>query len=419
MRLIARAAWARLVSAAAALTLLGAACGPAAQPSTAPSQPTAPPAARLTTTPAAKEVAGPVRIGAAGPYTGNLANIGSDMLDAQKFAVEEWNNTNGGLFGRDVEVVEGDDQGDPQNAATVAEKFVSDPAIVGVVGPGTSGAVKAALPIYDRANLPIISASATNPDLSMTGAKVFHRVCPTDADQGPAIASFMVQDLKVQGAAMVDDKGTYSVGLADEVERKLKELGIGKIERFSVTPDEKDFSQILTRIKAANFDIVFTPLPNTAQAVAFARQMKQLGVDAKQMGGDGLFDKTEMIDKANGSTEGVYVSFIGPDVKGIPDATAFVDKYRKRFGRDPGTFAAQTYEATTILLGAIQKAGIKNGKIDRQAVNDAVSTTNNYKGILGIPIAFTERGDLKGGTIFIFQVQGKEFKQLKSVNASQ
>jgi branched-chain amino acid transport system substrate-binding protein len=350
-----------------------------------------------------------------GPFSGQLATYGQDVLNAAKLAVDEWNKQ-GGLFGTQIEIVEGDDQADPAQAARVAEKFVSDPAIVGMVGPLTSGATNSVLPIVERANLVLITPSATNPDLAKKGFKTFHRVCPTDADQGPALATFVVKDLGAKSVDIIDDKSTYAVGLGDQVEKTLKELGVTKMQRYSITPEDKDFSAVLTKVKADDPDILFTFITSSDQAAALAKQKRSLGIRATQVGGDGLYDVRGFIQGAEGATEGAYVSFIGPDIQSVPEAKQFVSNYKSKFGSDPGTFAAQTYVAVNILLEGVKKAGVKDGKIERKAVLDAVHATKDYKSILGIPISFTPEGNLAGGTIFIFQVKGDRFVQVKSVS---
>ncbi len=402
----------KIASIVAALVALSA-CVPAATPTPLATQSPATASSPAPTQP--PKAAGPIKIGVEGPFSGQLATYGQDFLNAAKLAVDEWNKK-GGLYGVQIEIVEGDDQADPAQAARVAEKFVSDPSVVGVIGPMTSGATNSVLPILERASLVLITPSATNPDLAKKGFKTFHRVCPTDADQGPALANFVVKDLGAKSVDIVDDKSTYAVGLGDQVEKTLKDLGITKIQRYSITPEDKDFSALLTKVKADDPDILFTFITSSDQAAALAKQKRSLGVRATQVGGDGLYDVRGFIQGAEGATEGAYVSFIGPDIQSVPQAKEFVTAYKSRFGSDPGTFAAQTYVALNILLEGIKKAGLQDGKVDRKAVLEAVHGTKDYQSILGIPITFTQEGNLAGGTIFMFQVKGDRFVQVKSVS---
>jgi branched-chain amino acid transport system substrate-binding protein len=352
-----------------------------------------------------------VKIGAAGPFTGQLAKIGTDALQSIKMAVEDF-NASGAMPGVTVSVVEGDDAADPAKATAVAEKYASDDAVVGVVGPMTSSAVKAALPILDEAGIPMVTQSATNDELSDMGVTVFHRICPKDGIQGPSIAQFLVDDLKVKKVYIIDDKGTYSQGLADQVEKALKDNGV-TTERAQITPEDKDFSAVLTKVKTFAPDMLFTPIPSPAQAAAIAKQAKSMGINVPQGGGDGVKDPTEFIANAGGATEGAYLTSLGPMAETVPAAQDFLTKYVAKY-KETSLFTAQSYEATMVLLDAVKKAGVKDGKVDRAAVNDALGQAD-YTGIMGFPISFTPEGDLAEGGIYIVQVKGDEFVPVKPI----
>jgi branched-chain amino acid transport system substrate-binding protein len=353
-----------------------------------------------------------VKIGAAGPFTGNLAQIGTDALQAITMAVDDYNASGkGGSITFAVEV--GDDAADPAKAANVAQKYVSDAAVVGVVGPMTSGAVQSALPILDGETLAQITQSASGVKLSEGGYVVFHRICPTDGQQGPSIAQFMVKERKATSAFLIDDKGTYGQGLADAVEAGLKAGGVTNIQRAQITPDDKDFSAVLTKVKAMNPSILFTSIPSAAQAAAIAKQMKSMGFSVQMMGGDGVKDSTELIKNAGGATEGMYATNFGPLPETVAAAQPFLQKYVAKY-KVTSAFTTQSYEAANIMMDAIVKAGVKDGKVDRKAVNDALSATN-ATGILGIPISFTDKGDLVGAQIYIVQVKGTAFAPVTAI----
>jgi len=353
-----------------------------------------------------------VKIGAAGPFTGQLAQIGTDALQAIQMAVEDYNASGkGGNITFAVEV--GDDVADPAKAATVAEKFVADKSVVGVVGPMTSGAVQAALPILDGETLAQITQSASNDALSQGGYVVFHRICPTDGQQGPSIAQFMVNDLKVTSAFLIDDKGTYGQGLADQVEAGLKAGGVTNIQRAQITPDDKDFSAVLTKVKDMNPSILFTSIPSAAQAAAIAKQMKSMGFQVQMMGGDGVKESTELIKNAGGATEGMYATNFGPLPETVPEAQPFLEKYVAKYGVT-SAFTTQSYEAANVMMDAVVAAAAKDGHPTREAVNTALSATNST-GILGFPISFTDKGDLVGATINIVQVKGDAFVPVTAV----
>lgn len=354
-----------------------------------------------------------VKIGAAGPFTGDIAKIGTDALQAITMAVDDF-NASGAMPGVTFTVAIGDDGNDPAKAATVAEKFSSDEAVIGVVGPMTSSAVQAALPIFEEGTLPEVTQSATNDKLSEGGFTIFHRICPKDGIQGPSIAKFMIEDLKIKSIFMIDDKTTYGQGLADSIEKALKAGGVTDVKRVQIAPSDKDFSAILTQAKSMNPSLMFFAIPSPAQAAAIAKQMNSMGFKVKLMGGDGMKDATELIKNAGGATEGMYATSLGPMPETVPAAKSFLDKYVAKY-KDTSLFTAQSYEATNVLLDAIKTVGVVDGKIDRKAVNDQLSKTNSTTGILGFPISFSPNGDLAAGGIYIIQVKGDAFTPVKAI----
>lgn len=357
----------------------------------------------------------PVKIGAAGPFTGDLSKIGLDSLNAIRMAVDEA-NAEGGVGGRKIEVVVGDDAGDPARAVIVADKFAMDRSVLGVVGPMNSGAVNAALPTYQRAGLVIISQSATNPSLTELGYKVMHRICPRDDAQGPAAARFIAEELGAKNVYIIDDKGAYGQGLADQVAPALEKAGV-RVTRGQITPEDRDFSPILTKVKAAAPDLLYLALPNPAQAAALIKQAVGLGLRTKLMGGDGLKERDQLIAGAGGAAEGMYVTAIGRDIKDVPEAQGFIKKFESKYGA-MSIFSGQSYEATKILIQAMRKAAGNNpAGLTRAAVLEAVHNTRGYRGILGFPVSFNAKGDVVGASIYVFQVKGGDFVQVKEYPA--
>ncbi|MEW5866656.1 MAG: branched-chain amino acid ABC transporter substrate-binding protein [Bacillota bacterium] len=357
----------------------------------------------------------PVRIGAAGPFTGDLSKIGLDSLNAIQMAVDEA-NAEGGVNGRKVEVVVADDAADPSKAILVAEKLAMDKNVLGVVGPMNSSTVNAALPTYQRAGLVLISQSATNPSLTELGYRVMHRICPRDDAQGPAAARFIVEEVGAKNVYIIDDKGTYGQGLADQVAAALKKAGV-KITRGQITPEDRDFSPILTKVKTVGPDLLYLALPNPAQAAALIKQAVGLGLTPKLMGGDGLKEKDQLIAGAGGAAEGMYVTAIGRDIKDVPQAQGFIKKFEGKYGA-MSIFSGQSYEATKLLIAAMRKAAGDNpAALTREAVLEAVHSTRGYQGILGFPISFNAKGDVVGASIYVFKVQGNDFVQVEEYPA--
>lgn len=393
-----------------AVAIVAAGCGgtttTAAPATTAPGQTTT--TGEATTTTAAAVT---LKIGGQGPFTGDLSKIGLDALQAVQFAVDDFNKS-GAMPGVTFAVEVGDDIADPATAATVAQKFVEDKAVVGVIGPMNSSTVLSALPVFEEADLAMITQSATNDKLAESGWTTFHRICPADSVQGPSIAKFVTEDLGVKKAFLIDDKSTYSVGITDSLEAALAERGV-EMQRQQIAATDKDFASVLTKVKEYGPDILFTTIPSPAQAAAIAKQAKSMGIDVTIMGGDGCNDPVDFIENAGGATEGAYATSLGPLVTDLPTAKDFLDRYIAKYGVT-SAFTAQSYEATMLLLDAIKSVGVKDGKIDRKAVKEALGKIQ-YKGILDFPISFLPNGNLATGGIFIIQVKGDKFVQVKGV----
>ncbi|MGB9867010.1 MAG: branched-chain amino acid ABC transporter substrate-binding protein [Bacillota bacterium] len=351
----------------------------------------------------------PVKIGAAGPFSGELSKIGLDSLNAIKMAVEEFNQ-GGGLDGRLVEVVVGDDGGDPAQGKVVADKFVADPEVLGVIGPMNSSVIAATLPVYEKASLVVISQSGTRSDLTEKGFKVMHRVCPRDDAQGKAAAAFIFNQIKPSRLYLLDDKTSYGQGLADEVESTLRSYGLKDIRRDQIGMQDKDFSALVTRVKAFNPDMVYMAFSNPAQAAAFAKQLAAVGLKPALMGGDGCRERDQLIGGGGEAVQGMYVTAIGRNLKEVPEAREFVQKFEAKFGA-MSIFSGQSYEATKILLNAIKEAA-KAGQLNREGVLKAVHSTKDYRGILGFPVSFDSKGDLVGGEIFVLKVSGNDFVEV-------
>lgn len=356
-----------------------------------------------------------VKIAVIAPMTGQLAKYGIDTFNAVSMAVEEF-NASGVLPNVTVAVEQGDDVADPAKAAILAEKFVNDDSIVAIVGPLNSSSGQAALPILEKAGLALVTPSMTNVDLAKQGYTVFFRTCPKDDDQGYAIAQVAQREAKATKVFMIDDKSTYGQGLAEQTQAELEKLGITDIKRVQITPDDKDFSAIITTCKAFGADAFVACIPSPAQYAAIAKQMAAQGYKITLIGSDGSKDKVEFIDNAGGATEGAFVLSLGPllETSSEPAAQAFVKKYQER-GWEISLFSGQSYEAATVVLKAIEAAYKADSKVDRANVLTGIRAVN-YQGLTGIPISFTPEGNLTAKGIFLVQVQGDKFVQLRAID---
>jgi branched-chain amino acid transport system substrate-binding protein len=333
-------------------------------------------------------------IGVMAPITGDAAELGEEQRNWAQFGLDRFNRENGTKF----KLVEGDTQLDPGQASTVAQQFVSNDAIVAVVGPAGSQEVEAAGPLFDRAGLGFVSQSATATELTESGDyPTFSRVVPQDAVQGPTDAKYMIDELGVNKVLIVDDQTSYSTGIADVLEEELKKGNV-QVSRESVNQKQTDFSAIVSKI-ADDTDVVFLPWQIAANAQQLGKQMQEQGKDAVIFGSDGLFAPDDF------SIAGSYVSAFAPDINSIPESKPIGDAYKEKYG-DFGTFGPPTLAAVEVVGTAIL-AACEEGDPSREAVADQLRQVSLQDSILGQPIAFDDNGDIKGAKFFIFKVDDK------------
>jgi branched-chain amino acid transport system substrate-binding protein len=373
--------------------LLMAACAPAAAPApaapAAATQPAAPaasgePAACKAEWGCAKIAAGQtVKIGMSGPLTGDYAAYGQDLADAMKLAIKDAGDVQGWKF----ELAAGDDGGGSEGGAAVANKFVSDPTFVAMAGHAFSGSTAAAIPIYEKAGVPLLSPSATNPDLTAKGSKVFNRNAFTDNDQASFAADFLAKNLGVKKLAIIHDGSDYGQGLAKTVQDKFVKDG-GQVVSFSaITSGETDYTAPLSAVAASKPDGLYFGGYN-ADASVIANQKKQAGLDKIPfMGGDGMYGK-DFLTKAGANGEGTYVTTLVPS--GSPAKDAFDKAFKQAYGVDAGVRSGYTwnsYDAAAALIQAAKSVAVVSGDalyIPRAELVKAVRGLKDYKGIASV-----------------------------------
>lgn len=340
-----------------------------------------------------------IKIGFAGPLTGDQAAFGIDTFNGVKLAVMEANQRGEIFPGYKLEAYDQDDQHNPSQAVNVAKRFVADAAVLGVVGHFNSSCTKPASAIYHEARLLQITPSSTNPEISRQGFDTFYRVSATDDIQGPKAAVFVAKKLKLKSVFIIDDKTTYGKGLADEFHKKAASLGLRVLEHEGITQGDKDFTPLLAKVKKENPDLVYFGgiYPEGALLV---RQGKSLGLRCIFMGGDGLHDPAFIKLTTPEVAEGVYTSMVGGDIKKDPRAAEFVAKYEKEIG-PVGTWSAYAYDATNLIIEAIRRAG----KPDRASIVAAMRQIKDFPGVTGLT-NFDKKGDNLNQVIGVYKVSG-------------
>jgi branched-chain amino acid transport system substrate-binding protein len=353
----------------------------------------------------AGDVAEGLKIGAIGPFTGAAAAPGMEIYNSTALAVAQINEA-GGIGGQQVELVMGDTAGDPAQGVNVAQKFCADKRIYGVIGPAMSDIAAATMRTFASCELVQISSAASAETLTEKGYDHFFRTTSRNDAHGPAIATFMVEELAPESVYILNAKDAYSQGMADQVSATLEKRGV-EVMQDTVVSGEKDYSAVMTKVKAANPSIVFFASKPPPDHTVMVRNMRELGVDAIYFGTEGAKDEAEFIEAAEGAAEGAYIQHFAPDLDKIPAAAAYVQAYEAEYGTLSG-FGPTAYEATMILLDAMATAA-EDGAIDRAEVRDDVAATTEREGILGFPVTFDAKGDIKGGATYIYRVEGEKF----------
>jgi branched-chain amino acid transport system substrate-binding protein len=358
--------------------------------------------------PAPAEQAITVTIGHAGPLTGGIAHLGKDDENGVHLAVDEANAKKIKLGGKAVNFVmmSEDDQADPKLGPTIAQKFV-DAKVAGVVGHLNSGVSIPASAVYNQAGVPMISGSATNPKLTEQGFKTIFRTVARDDQQGPAVAAYIVNELKIKKVAIADDATAYGEGLANEVEKTLKAAGVQIVAREKTNDKATDFKAILTKMKGKSPDAVFYGGMD-ATGGPMLKQARELGIKATFAFGDGAC--TAEMNKLAGdkAAEGMICSQAG-----IPTQMAsktFVDAFTAKFG-EIKQYAPYYYDGAMLLINAMQKADSPDPAKYLPELQKI-----SYDGATG-HVEFDDKGDRKDAEITIFQMKGGKVEPVAIVKA--
>jgi branched-chain amino acid transport system substrate-binding protein len=336
-----------------------------------------------------------VKIAHAGPLTGSIAHQGKDDENGVALAVDHANAQNLIIGGQRIrfEMVTEDDQADPKIGTTVAQKLV-DAKVAAVIGHLNSGVSIPASDIYARAGIPMISGAATNPALTERGMKTVFRTVGRDDQQGPAIAAYLVNELKAKSVAIVDDKTSYGEGIANEVEKSLRAAKVTITGHERTTDKETDFRAILTRIKAKNPDVIFHGGMD-ATGGPMLKQARDLGIKATFAFGDGACDD-EISGLASGAAEGMVCSQAG-----IPrDAASkeFIAAFRAKFG-EIRQYSPFFYDGAMMVVEAMKKA---DSTEPARFTPELFNVT--FAGATG-PVRFDAKGDRKDADMTIFKLQ--------------
>ncbi|MFP5259878.1 MAG: branched-chain amino acid ABC transporter substrate-binding protein [Acidobacteriota bacterium] len=292
-----------------------------------------------------------LKIGSLSPLTGSYAADGNDIANGTRAAIAAIEK-DGGIPGFDkIELFAEDDACDPRQAVAAANKLVNEK-VVGVVGAYCSSATIPASEALAEADIPMLTPASTSEKVTERGLPYMFRVCGRDDDQSIAAMKFIKDVLAAKTIYIVDDKTTYSQGLADNVEKLAAKEGVKVIAHDHVNQGDKDFSAVLTKIKDAKPDVLYMSLQNSASGALMLIQAKRTGVEAAIIGQDAVYHP-QLMEIAKDAAEGMYLTF-GYIDETTPSYKKFMAAYEK-FGK-PGAYSAYAYDAAYSLLSAIKAA---------------------------------------------------------------
>lgn len=347
-----------------------------------------------------KQAGNTIRIGVFMSLTGSTANFGISSVNGIKMAADEA-NAQGGINGKQIELLVQDDRSDAAEAATIVTKFVTQDQVHAILGEVASSRSIAAAPIAQNAKIPMLSPSSTNPEVTRKGDYIF-RTCFTDPIQGAAIGEFAAKNLNARRAGiLIDRKNDYSVGLAQFIRESFQKGGGQIVVEQSYQEGDTDFNGQLTSIKSANPDVIFVP-GYYGEVGLIAQQAKKLGINVPLLGGDG-WDSQQLYQIGGQALVGSYFSnhysVDDPD----PAVQKFVNDYKTRYGSVPDALAATAYDAARIMFDAIKRANSTEGP----AIRDALAKTANFPGVTGIVTINSERNAVKPIVMIRIEQGGK------------
>jgi branched-chain amino acid transport system substrate-binding protein len=337
-----------------------------------------------------------IPIAVVGPMTGQYATFGTQFKAGAEQAVADINKA-GGVLGQKLVLEIGDDACDPKQAVAVANQ-VAGKGVKLVAGHFCSGSSIPASDVYSEENIVQISPASTNPKLTEQGKKNVFRTCGRDDQQGFVAANYMADNFAKKKIAIVHDKQAYSKGLADETKKQLNARGIQEVMYETITPGEKDYSALVSKLKQAGVEILYYGGYHT-EAGLIVRQMREQGISTTLISGDALVTQ-EYWGITGPLGQGTLMTF-SPDPRKNPVAAPVVQVFRDK-GIDPEGYTLYTYGAIQAWADAVEAA-------DSTDTNKVIQQlrTNNFDTVLG-NISFDEKGDVKApGYVFYVWKDGQ------------
>ena len=324
-----------------------------------------------------------VKFGVGGPITGPSAATGAQMKNGVDQAAADINAA-GGILGQKISVSYGDDVSDPKQGVSVANKFSAD-GVKFVIGHYNSGVTIPSSEVYQENGILQITPASTNPTVTERKMWNIFRVCGRDDQQGQVAGEYVAKHFKGKKIAVVHDKTTYGKGLADEMKKTINKAGMKEVLYEGINTGEKDFSALVSKIKQSGADLIYWGGLYTEGGL-IVRQMRDQGVKAPLMGGDGI-TSDEFASVGGPGVEGTLMTY-GPDPRNKPDAKKVVEEFRaKKF--EPEAYTLYSYAGVQIIKQAAEAAK----SLDPKKVAEKMHSGMQFKTVLG-DISYDKKGDI-------------------------
>jgi branched-chain amino acid transport system substrate-binding protein len=324
-----------------------------------------------------------VKFGVAGPITGSNAATGAQMKNGVDQAAADLNKA-GGILKQQISVEYGDDVSDPKQGVSVANKFAGD-GVKFVIGHYNSGVTMPSSEVYQENGILEITPSSTNPQITERGMWNIFRVCGRDDQQGKVAGDYVLKHFKGKKIALVHDKTTYGKGLVDETKKTLNKGGLKEVLYEGINTGEKDYSALVSKIKQSGADLVYFGGLYTEGGL-IVRQMRDQGVKAPMMGGDGI-TSDEFASVGGPGVVGTLMTY-GPDPRNRPEAKKVVAEFRaKKF--EPEAYTLYSYAGVQIIKQAAEAAK----SLDPKKVAEKMHSGMKFKTVLG-DISYDKKGDI-------------------------
>lgn len=336
-------------------------------------------------------------IASANPMTGDSAQFGDMKVKAIQLAIEEA-NAEGGVDGKQIELLVGDDTGNPKEAPNVAQKFASDNNVLAVIGHWNSSATLAARGIYEAAGIPVITDSVNKTITDGTTPHMF-RISLTDTTQATNLANYTYNVMGKRNAAIMFTANDFGTGLKNDFTTEFEKLG-GKVsvsETF-FEGQSKDFSPQLTKIKAANPDVLFVA-GYYVETALIAQQADAIGLDVQMIGTEGI-SSDELVKLGGEAVEGIrFAAFFHPDVE-FPGTKEFVEAFTAKYNKAPDNYSALAYDSAKLII-----EGMRQNGADRDGITKYLNEIKDFPGVAG-PISF-ENNDVTRNILILEVIDGQ------------